>query len=160
MCGIKDINDTNLHNEQLLSKETNLKAVRTCTYVSYAKFESIMFSVVNSMSGGIHMQEVVSFTVVNVYVTQCNERCLLFHSCSAFVSLLLHENCCFVLVVSSGIRLHVLSYTYVIKIDYRGTRSVDGLKRAIIYRPASTCSEKRKNATARATNKMNEKSCK
>ena len=103
------------------------------------------------------MQEVLSFIVVNVYVTQCNKRCLLFHSCSAFVSLLLHEKCCFVLVVSSRIRLHALSYTYVIKIDYRGRRSVDGLKRAIIYRSASTCSEKRKNATARTTNIITEK---
>ena len=89
------------------------------------------------------MQEVVSFTVVNIYVTQCNERCLLFHSCSAFVSLLLYEKCCFVIVVSSRIRLHAFFYIYtcVIKIDYRGRRSVDGLKRAIIYRSANTCSE-------------------
>ena len=77
--------------------------------------------------------------MVNIYVTQRNERCLLFHSCRVFVPLLLHEKCCFVLVVSFRIRLHALLYTYVIKIDYRGRRSVEGLKRAIIYRSANTC---------------------
>ena len=34
LCSIKDINDTNLHIEWLLSKESYLKAVRTCTSVS------------------------------------------------------------------------------------------------------------------------------
>ena len=64
---------------------------------------------------------------------------LLFYSCCVFVSLLLHEKCCFDLVVSFRIRLHALLYTYEIKIDYRGRRSVEGLKRAIIYRSANTC---------------------
>ena len=36
LCGIKGINDTNIHNERLLSKESYLKAVRirSCTSVS------------------------------------------------------------------------------------------------------------------------------
>ena len=34
LCDIKDINDTNYHNERLLSKNSCLKAVRTCTSVS------------------------------------------------------------------------------------------------------------------------------
>ena len=46
-------------------------------------------------------------------------------------SLLLHEKCCFVLVVSFQIKLHPRLHKYVIKIDYQARWSVHGLKRTI-----------------------------
>ena len=77
--------------------------------------------------------------------------------------LFLYEKCCFVLVVSFRIKLHPRLHRYVIKIDYQVRWSVEGLKRAIcgnnlrrlLYRSANTCWEKRKNALARTTNKIN-----
>ena len=63
--------------------------------------------------------------MVYIYATQRNERFLLDHS------FLLHEKCCFVLVLSFRKRLNPRLDTYVITIDYRGRWSVDGWKRAI-----------------------------
>ena len=112
------------------------KLLKSSTYLHFSKLskvwvDNVIRFNVNSFSGGLQTQDINFWpsNMVNIYVTQRNERFLLVHSCRVFISLLLHEKCCFVLLVFSQTRWRPRLHTYAIKIDYQGRRTVDCLKR-------------------------------